>query len=152
MNLILWRHAEAEPGADDMARALTHKGQRQADAMGQWLRQHLPEGTRILCSPAVRAVQTVQALGRPYELCPAIAPEQGEYALLSASGWPESGDVLLVGHQPALGRLAALLLSGTESDWSVKKGAIWWFAHRVREGREQVVLHTVLGPGIAGSD
>ncbi len=63
------------------------------------------------------------------------------------AGWPEhSGAVLLVGHQPALGRLAALLLSGAEADWSVKKGAIWWFSKRSREGRDQTVLRAVMNP------
>ena len=37
MNLILWRHAEAEDGADDLQRALTGKGRRQAARMAQWL-------------------------------------------------------------------------------------------------------------------
>ena len=62
MDLILWRHAEAfdaEPGADDMERALTPKGQKQARRMAEWLTSQLPEGCKILVSPARRAIQTV---------------------------------------------------------------------------------------------
>ena len=57
MDLILWRHAEAQlikPGQDDIDRALTPKGERQAARMAQWLNQRLAESTRILVSPAVR--------------------------------------------------------------------------------------------------
>ena len=48
MDLILWRHAEAEvlrEGSDDLARSLTPKGERQAARMATWLDGHLPEGT-----------------------------------------------------------------------------------------------------------
>ena len=61
MDLILWRHAEAHeaaPGEDDMSRSLTPRGERQAFRMAQWLERQLPEGTRILCSPAKRTEQT----------------------------------------------------------------------------------------------
>jgi phosphohistidine phosphatase len=54
--------------------------------------------------------------------------------------------VLLVGHQPTLGHLASLLLAGAEADWSIKKGAIWWFSKRSREGRDQTVLRAVINP------
>jgi len=71
MDLILWRHAEAheaEPGEDDLQRALTPRGRKQAERMSVWLESQLPEGTRILSSPAVRAEQTVRALGRKYKV------------------------------------------------------------------------------------
>ena len=60
MDLILWRHADAqnpsEPGEQaDLARALTPKGERQARRMAEWLNSFLPDATRILVSPAVRA-------------------------------------------------------------------------------------------------
>ena len=65
MDLIVWRHAEAfeaEPGEDDMNRVLTSRGKKQAERMAVWLESQLPQGTRILSSPAVRAEQTVRAL------------------------------------------------------------------------------------------
>ena len=57
MDLIIWRHAEAyeaESGEEDMLRALTPRGRKQADRMSTWLDAHLPQGTRVLSSPAVR--------------------------------------------------------------------------------------------------
>jgi phosphohistidine phosphatase len=147
MNLILWRHAEAQPGADDLARALTQKGFAQAAAMGHWLKRHLVPEARIIASPALRAQQTAQALTRNYETSLDIAPDRPIEGLLRASGWPDGKTIVLVGHQPALGRLAALLLSGSAADWRLRKGAAWWLKHRVREGEEQVVLHSALGPG-----
>ena len=63
MDLILWRHAEAEDGVPDGARALTKKGLKQAAAIAAWLKPRLPDATRILVSPATRAQQTAAALG-----------------------------------------------------------------------------------------
>ena len=50
MDLIFWRHAEAEDwtdGCDDMQRALTSRGEKQAKRMASWLDRQLPEGTRV---------------------------------------------------------------------------------------------------------
>ncbi|MBI5792167.1 MAG: histidine phosphatase family protein, partial [Rhodocyclales bacterium] len=52
------------------------------------------------------------------------------------------------GHQPTLGRVAALLLGGAEDDWTVKKGAVWWFSNRTREGETQTVLRGVISPDL----
>ena len=80
MDLILWRHAHAgdpllDP-ADDLLRPLTVKGERQASRMAAWLNQQLTDSTRVLVSPAMRAQQTAQALGRPYKTVEALAPGQ----------------------------------------------------------------------------
>ena len=65
--------------------------------------------------------------------------------ILAACGWPGGGgSVLVVGHQPELGRLASLLLSGQEADWTIKKGALWWFSNRVRDDETQTVLRAVM--------
>lgn len=148
MDLILWRHAEAEEGGagmPDSKRRLTARGEKQAHDMAKWLRSQLPKKTKILVSPAVRTQQTAHALALPFEVEPKIAVGADVADLISAVDWPaQSGAVLLVGHQPSLGRLAALLLSGTEADWSVKKGGVWWFTKRSREGRDQTVLRAVM--------
>lgn len=150
MDLILWRHAEAEEaaaGLPDGKRRLTARGEKQAHDMAKWLRARLPKKTRILVSPATRTQQTAHALALPFEVEPKIAVGADAADLIAAADWPEhSGAVLLVGHQPTLGRLAALLLSGSEADWSVKKGAVWWFSKRSREGRDQTVLRAVVNP------
>jgi phosphohistidine phosphatase len=144
MELIFWRHAEAEEGANDLARALTAKGEKQAKRMAGFLNARLPASARILVSPAVRTQQTASALGRAFETVDAIAPGAEADAVLKAAGWPRAeGTVLIVGHQPTLGEAAALLLQ-TESGLSVRKGAVWWFASRARGGREQAVLRTVI--------
>jgi phosphohistidine phosphatase len=74
MDLILWRHAEAEPGEPDLGRRLTAKGIQQAERMARWLDRHLPATTRILTSPADRAEQTARALKRKYRVVPELAP------------------------------------------------------------------------------
>ncbi len=150
MDLILWRHAEAEapgPGQDDLDRSLTPKGERQARRMAEWLNQRLPESTRILVSPALRTQQTAKALERRFKTVAALAPECGADELLAAARWPKSGEpVLIVGHQPTLGIVAARLLAGADLAWSVKKAAVWWLGQRDREGTEQVTLLAVQGP------
>lgn len=147
MDLLLWRHAEAEDGDDDFARALTPRGRRQAEAMAAWIRGHQPKELRIIASPTVRTQQTAEALGLPFETHRKLEPEACVSELIAASGWPVArGAVLLVGHQPGLGNLASLLLGGQEAAWTIKKGALWWLTNRVRAGENQTVLRAVISP------
>lgn len=147
MDLILWRHAEAEPGEPDLGRRLTAKGQKQAERVAAWLERQLPDTCRILVSPADRAQQTALALGRRFRTVDELAPGAGAAALLAACGWPDSREsVLVVGHQPTLGAVASFLLSGEESFWSVKKAGVWWLSNRDREQGASVVLRAVTGP------
>jgi len=149
MDLILWRHAEAESGMPDAQRKLTEKGHKQAKQMAAWLNRQLPQDARILASPAVRAQQTASALQRAFETSDAINTSAGPEAVLGAIGWPDTeGVVLVVGHQPTLGQLAARLVSGQAQYWSVKKGAIWWISNREREGEAQNILRCVLAPDL----
>jgi len=147
MDLILWRHAEAEPGEPDLGRRLTSKGLKQAERMGEWLDRFLPDGTRVLASPADRAQQTALALKRKFKTVDEIAPGASVAAVLAAAGWPDAREpTLIVGHQPTLGAVAAFLLSGEEAYWAVKKGAVWWLTNRSRDGSSAVVLRVVIGP------
>jgi len=147
MDLILWRHAEAEDGTPDSGRQLTEKGRRQAAAVAKWLGRRLPKDVRVISSPAKRCQQTAQALADDFEEVAAVGVGASAAELLSTVGWPNAkGAVVVVGHQPTLGRVAALLLSGEEADWSVKKGAAWWLSSRVRQDETQVVLRAVLAP------
>lgn len=147
MDLILWRHAEAEDSTPDFSRELTSRGRKQASRIADWLNPRLPPDIRILVSPAARTLQTAQALGREYEQVSALAPGASAADLLHAAGWPDSAyPVLVVGHQPVLGQVAMRLLTGQEGDLSVKKGGIWWFQGRERAGELQVVLRAVVGP------
>ena len=147
MDLILWRHAEAEDGVPDQARKLTAKGIRQAEKVAAFLRSHLPDNTRILVSPTARTQQTAAALTRHFTLAPGIAPGASAQAVLQAARWPDAGKaVLVVGHQPTLGEVAAQLLRCDEDGLNIKKGARWWFSRRERDSVNQVTLRLVITP------
>ena len=150
MDLILWRHAEAEPHgahADDLARRLTTKGERQADRMAVWLNRRLPQTTRIVASPAKRTQQTARALDRAFKTVVSIAPGASVDDVLAAARWPDAAEpVLVVGHQPALGAVAARLVAGLDADWPMKKAAVWWLRVRERGDEEGVFVQAVQGP------
>ncbi len=147
MDLLLWRHAEAEDGFPDLKRKLTARGEKQAEQMAEWIKKHAPKNLRILVSPAVRCQQTAKTLGLPFETDKRLGTDSDAAHLLAAAGWPNGKGapaVLVVGHQPTLGQSAALLLSGAEADWSIKKGAVWWFTNRTRHGETQTVLRAAV--------
>ncbi|MDO8437933.1 MAG: histidine phosphatase family protein [Nitrosomonadaceae bacterium] len=147
MELILWRHAEAEDGLPDSARELTGKGLKQARAMAEWLEPRLPENTRIIVSPARRTQQTASALGNDFETIKEVGTSASAKDILAAAGWPAAkGAVVVVGHQPTLGEMAALLLSGELAGWNIKKGAVWWFSRKEKAGVTETVLRTVISP------
>lgn len=152
MDLVLWRHAEAQdwvPGCNDLERSLTPRGEKQAARMASWLDRQLPEGTRVLVSPARRTEQTALALGRKYKLRDEIAPDGSVDQLLELVQWPQAkGTTLIVGHQPMLGQVIAQLLGMQASECAVRKGAVWWLRHRQREGAAQTVLLTVQSPEV----
>src|SRR4051812_36619074 len=133
MDLILWRHADAEPGAAvrDLERDLTPKGREQTQRVAAWLRQWAPRDARILVSPARRTQQTAEALAASFTTDPTLAPGGDPRQVLAAAGWPDAdGTVLVVGHQPTLGRAAALALTGRAADWSMQKASVWWLTRR----------------------
>jgi phosphohistidine phosphatase len=165
MDLILWRHADAgDPLPDitaDLQRKLTPKGEKQAARMADWLNRFLPESTRVLVSPAQRCQQTAQALGRKFQTREGLGPGGSVGTLLTLARWPERREpVLIVGHQPTLGLCAATLMGGVLGTaeaaregaahatpaWSVRKGAVWWLRHRLRNGVAEVVLVSVRSP------
>ena len=142
-DLLLWRHADAEDGMPDSGRALTKKGLKQAKQVAQWLKPRLPGDCLILASPARRAQQTAAALDLPYTTEQAIGVHARIADIIAAASAPQhKGAVLVVGHQPTLGRLAARLLAGDEADWTIRKGALWWFSSRAGE----FILRAVVSP------
>lgn len=152
MDLILWRHAEAaepEPGQLDMQRALTPKGQKQARRMAEWLESQLPENCKVLVSPAVRTLQTVEPLGRKFKVQPEIAPGADPREVLRVANWPNAREpVVIVGHQPTLGQVAALLMTGQPGYWEIKKAAAWWFVRREAGDPESLYLKAVMAPDL----
>jgi phosphohistidine phosphatase len=149
MELILWRHADAEEGERDLERKLTGKGRKQAARVAQWLHRRLPSKFTVICSPARRARETADALEVRYKIVERLAPGAQVGHLVEAAGWPKhKGMVILVGHQPDFGRAAAALVSGSAADWSVKKGGLWWLNSRLRGGEVQVVVRAVIAPDL----
>jgi phosphohistidine phosphatase len=152
MDLILWRHAEAvleRSDLDDLERPLTPKGERQAQRMAEWLNQRLAHSTRILASPALRCQQTAKCLGKKFKTLDALAPDGGADALLAAARWPDANEpVLVVGHQPTLGLVAAMLVAELAQPWALKKGAVLWLRDRDREGLAQVVMQALQSPDL----
>ncbi len=154
MELILWRHAEAKSGDTDEARALSARGKREAMKMAGWLDVNLPERCRVLVSPSLRTIQTAEALGRKFRVHPDLGPESDAFAVLSAVNWPDAKEpVVVVGHQPALGQIAALLMSGVQQDWKIRRGDIWWLSQKERKksGEKGIFLRVVMSPEMVGS-
>ncbi|SDD56924.1 phosphohistidine phosphatase SixA [Paraburkholderia lycopersici] len=151
MHLILWRHAEAEDtAATDLSRQLTTHGRKQAQNVARWLRTRLPDDALILASPATRTIQTAEALTDQYRVVRELAPDASVEQVLSAVGWPGglTSTVVVVGHQPTLGEIAAYLLSGgaDSRSWAVKKAGVLWLSSRERNGNDQAVLHAAITP------
>jgi phosphohistidine phosphatase len=149
MDLILWRHAEAEDGPPDLERRLTPRGRKHAAQVAAWLQQRLPAKFLVLAGPARRAQETAQSLGVPVKTIESLAPGASVAEILGAAEWPERKTaVVVIGHQPDLGRTAAFLVSGIEASWNVKKGGAWWLANQVREDAAQVVVRAVIAPDL----
>jgi phosphohistidine phosphatase len=148
--LILWRHAEAvdlELVGDDMARYLTPRGEKQAARMGAWLDRHMPDGAKVLASPATRADQTAKALDRKFKISAALAPLASAEQLLDLVQWPQAkGCVLIVGHQPVIGQVISRLVGLQANECAVRKGAVWWLRHRERDEAGQTVVVAVQSP------
>ncbi|CAN5466653.1 phosphohistidine phosphatase SixA [soil metagenome] len=145
MELILWRHAEAEAGEPDFDRALTPKGHKQAARMAAWLDLNLPNSCRILVSPTRRTIQTAEALGRKFRIFPAVGPDASALDLLEAVNWPLGREpALIVGHQPALGKVVAQLLTGSQQEWPMRKSSAWWFVQKERKGEAFNYLKAVM--------
>jgi phosphohistidine phosphatase len=158
MELILWRHAEAEPHTNDepgnqlsdQLRVLTPKGSRHASRVGAWLDRQLPAQCRILSSPATRCVQTAEALGRKFQTVDALNTHSNAQQVLEAAGWPHAkSPVVVVGHQPLLGQVAALVFSGVAHDWKIRKGSVFWIATKGDDDPAPFV-RLAAGPDIIG--
>ncbi len=151
MQMILWRHAEAEDdAASDHVRNLTQKGKKQAAHMSAWLHSQLQDEIvdwQVVASPANRAQQTAAALGLPITILATIAPDAAPAEIFAAAHWPTNKrNVIVVGHQPTLGMAAARLINGADGYVSIKKGAMWWFESRSRNENPETVLKAMATP------
>jgi phosphohistidine phosphatase len=114
VRLVLVRHADAAPGAPDELRTLTTEGREQARSLGERLRAEGIAPDAVLTSPLLRARETAEALGLgPPEPHDALGPGATEDDVREAvAGRGET--VLVVGHQPDCGRIAAAIAGGPE--------------------------------------
>ena len=130
--LYLVRHAVAEDRGptwpDDTLRPLTARGQRRfAKAAAGFVRlEGLPD--RILTSPLVRARQTAELLASaaddtPIDTLPSLSPDEPPAVLLAHLRRVPADRIALVGHEPDLGELAAVLL-GASRPLPFKKGGM----------------------------
>jgi len=154
LELILWRHAEAEPHKPDeladQLRVLTPKGSRHASRVGAWLDRQLPAQCRILSSPATRCVQTAEGLGRKFSTVDALNTDSTPQKILEAAGWPDARTpVVVVGHNPLLGQVASLIFSGTAQDWKIRKASVFWIATKGEDDPAPFV-RLAAGPDIIG--
>lgn len=153
MDLILWRHAEAERGGLDLpdeARRLTPKGIKQANKMAYWLDSNLPESCRILVSPTLRTRETMEALDRKFKVLHELDPDATAEVVLAAANWPNSREpVLIIGHQPYLGQVASFLISPHQEECAIRKGNVWWITQRTKEeGDIQTYLKAIMPPDL----
>jgi phosphohistidine phosphatase len=115
--LYLVRHAEAGPGEPDELRPLTEAGRRQARELGERLNEASPRPEAILTSPLLRARETGELIAGALDVRPEPAELLGpgataEDVLAAVAG--RRGPVVVVGHQPDCGRIAAALSGGPE--------------------------------------
>ena len=69
--------------------------------------------------------------------------------MLQAANWPNAREpVLVVGHQPTLGQVAAVLLSGQPQDWEMKKANAWWLVQRDPGDVFSLYLKAVMAPDL----
>lgn len=146
MQVLLIRHARAEERRllqRDASRALTADGRRRFRRAARGLRAELPELGRIATSPLQRARDTAELLAGEYrhaelERLPLLAPGKSPAKLLAwLAAQPPEACIALVGHEPDLGRLAGLLLTGKARGFMrFKKGAaaLIEFPRAVRAG------------------
>ena len=162
-NLILWRHADAEAESvtgKDADRALSKSGHKDADSMAKWLHKNLPDNTEILCSPARRCLETLAALQPmdqlntqqeeakyPVQIVDFLSVDStAQLIIKKVANGDTSKTLLLIGHQPNLGRVVAKVLGMNEDACVVKKGAIWWLRQRLMVGQVQTYLYAVRNP------
>lgn len=120
MDVVLIRHATAIDetiALRDPMRMLTAHGREQARQLGQHLRERVGPALHVWTSPLVRAVQTAElvlaglgSVAVTVDVLPSLAPGESVRAAVAAiRALGEPACVLLVGHEPGLSGIAAVL-------------------------------------------
>jgi len=134
--LILLRHAHAlnaAAGETDSDRHLSPIGEAEAEGAGVWLKSHRSKPTRVLCSPSQRTRETLERVlaqigysdarfePRIYDATPGTL-----FDLLDEHR--DTDQLLLVGHNPGIETLVALLATGQSGDFrGVPPAGLAWF-------------------------
>jgi len=151
MHLLLMQHGDALDKEQDPARALSSAGIAAVSGQGLWLAARLLPVGRILHSGKTRARQTAQLLAQKAGLTAVPQCHDGLGPLdlvapVAAMANKAADNVVLVGHQPFLGKLASVLLCGDEAllHAGFTPGTICWL-HRP-QGESGWHLHGFLQP------
>ena len=125
LRLILTRHAKSDwtdTGLDDHDRPLNRRGRRSAQAMGAWLAAQAILPGQVLCSTALRARQTWGGIASALPSAPQPAYRRDLYhagaqdMLAVLKGAADAKTVMIVGHNPGSGTMAAMLASTRPPD------------------------------------
>ncbi|MGA8010015.1 MAG: histidine phosphatase family protein [Thiomonas sp.] len=152
-HVIFWRHAEAEDAsgstqgdASDLQRNLTKQGRRDAAQIAAWIKSQLPKPWTVITSPAQRARQTAQHLNDYPIVDPRLSPDTTMEELLSVvSEFPrEGGALVIVGHQPTLGRAGLYWITGCDQQFTLRKCGLLWALERSREAGIQRSLRACI--------
>lgn len=157
MKLCLLRHAEAEPrglGMAEGARQLTANGKRELRAVLKLAHEAGVHPDAILTSPWTRAVETAHAAGAELRCEQLVETKSLLPDVLPSHIWGEIRslrplkEIMLVGHEPHLSRLAAFLLEAPVAI-DMKKAAMLRIEVQEREGPPRGVLKWMLTPKLA---
>ena len=152
MELFVIRHAEAEPrrrGVDDHRRPLTERGVRQCERAARGLDALGVQFDRLFHSPWLRAVQTAEHLALVVKGETAVSANLARAAGDDLLGELEGENVAVVGHEPWLSELVAMLVtgdSGKAAAFALKKSGVVWLSGSCRPGKMQ--LRAALPPRV----
>ena len=135
MELYLFRHGIAEdapPGRSDSSRALTDAGRERSAAVAKMAREAGVAPSLIASSPYLRAVQTAEVAAKEFGYsggsgcgCLLLVPHGTPEAVWSdIRELHDETAVLLAGHEPLMGYLAAYLLNAPGLQVDMKKSAM----------------------------
>lgn len=140
MKLYIVRHAHAVSEEEDPARPLSAKGRESAQETARWLRRHAaPDVAEVWHSSLVRARETAELFAEGLRLkarlreVPGLLPEAPPATLATALGRHHES-VMVVGHEPQLSALTALLLGMTDGAVEFRKGAVACLERTLRGG------------------
>ena len=124
--LMLLRHAKSDwavPGARDHDRPLNPRGRESAPKMGLYMARHALVPELVVASTATRVRETLALMLPAFATAPTIihdkrlyaAEADGLFAVIKETARPIHS-LLLVGHNPGLAQLAALLMASGDID------------------------------------